>query len=32
MNDFEIIEAIRQGSPEYFKELVDKYIEKILIL
>jgi len=29
MNDFEIIEAIRQGSPEYFKELVDKYKEMV---
>ena len=29
MNDFELIEKTTQGRPECFRELVDKYIEKI---
>ncbi len=32
MIDFEIIEKTKQGRAECFRELVDKYIEKILIL
>ena len=32
MNDFKIIEEIKQGRPECFREFIDKYIEKIYLI